>query len=121
MSGSHKDVEGECNAHLYIADDYSDGTATMRCQLHKGHDGEHEEIFYREDDDEKKHAVTVTWEKDERCWHEWVDIKSPEGKIACVGEIEEWMEDEDLKWNDESYKRQCENYDAICTRCKKCE
>jgi hypothetical protein len=50
-----------------------------------------------------------------------VDIKSPEGKIACVGEIEEWMEDEDLKWNDESYKRQCENYDAICTRCKKCE
>ena len=57
MFGPPGDVEGQCNAHLYIADDYGDNHGTMRCQLKKGHLGLHQEIFDR---------GTVTWEKDER-------------------------------------------------------
>lgn len=59
--GPPKDKEDECNAHLYIGDDYGDNVATMRCQLPKGHDGPHKEIFNR-----RGSAVTVTWCVDER-------------------------------------------------------
>ena len=59
MFGPPKDVIGECNAHLYIGDDYGDNGATMRCQLPQGHKGAHKEIF--EDRD-----VQVIWTVDER-------------------------------------------------------
>lgn len=62
MWGKPKDVEGQCNARLFIADDYGDGTATMRCQLALGHDGVHREDFERKGDT----VVTVTWVTDER-------------------------------------------------------
>lgn len=55
------DVDGQCNAHLYIADNYSDGHATMRCQEEKGHPGPHKEEFMREDE-----PVVITWHVDER-------------------------------------------------------
>lgn len=55
------DVPGECNAHLYIADDYRDNEATIRCQLPAGHEGDHVERF-----DRKGNRVVVTWQKDER-------------------------------------------------------
>lgn len=61
MRGKPKDVDGECNSHLYIGDDYGDNTDTMRCQLPKGHDGLHREEFARGGG-----KVVVTWEKDER-------------------------------------------------------
>ena len=62
--GEPEDVPGECNAHLYIADNHGDNRATMRCQLGKGHDGDHMEVFQRGDDRSK--PVTVRWVEDER-------------------------------------------------------
>lgn len=64
--GKPEDVPGECNAHLYIADDYADNEATMRCQLPKGHNGLHQEIFHRGGTE-----VTVTWSIDERDYKEF--------------------------------------------------
>lgn len=60
MYGKPKDTPGECNAHLYIADDWGDNTATIRCQLEKGHSGLHRESFRREG------KVIIEWEVDER-------------------------------------------------------
>ena len=59
MFGSPEDVPGECNARLFIGDDYGDNTATMRCQLEPGHSDLHEEKYG--DEGEK---VIVRWEKD---------------------------------------------------------
>lgn len=61
MFGKPEDVEGECNSHLYIGDDYGDNHSTMRCRLPKGHEGPHREEFRRDGG-----QVVVTWEKDER-------------------------------------------------------
>lgn len=69
MFGPPKDVEGECNAHLYLADDYGDNQTTCRCQLPKGHTGLHTEMFLR---DKKFYGlrtsnnVIITWSVDER-------------------------------------------------------
>ncbi len=60
MFGKPEDVEGECNAHLYIADDHGDNEATMRCSLPKGHEGLHKEEY------KSNGKVIITWEKDER-------------------------------------------------------
>jgi hypothetical protein len=60
MFGEPSDAPGECNARLFIADNYGDGTATMRCQLALGHEGLHQEKFDREG------PVTITWTADER-------------------------------------------------------
>lgn len=54
-----KDVEGECNAHLYIADNFSDNHATMRCELKPEHEGMHHEIY-------RGGTVIVLWEHDDR-------------------------------------------------------
>jgi Fe-S-cluster containining protein len=59
--GKPADVDGECNAHLYIADDYGDNSATMRCQRPVGHEGPHKEIYGAGDQ-----KVEVTWSTDER-------------------------------------------------------
>ena len=61
MFGEPEDTEDECNARLFIADNYGDGTATMRCQLPLGHVGLHQEQF-----DRKGGPVTITWTADER-------------------------------------------------------
>lgn len=61
MFGEPSDTVGECNARLFIGDNYGDGTATMRCQLPIGHDGIHREQFER-----KGGPVTITWTADER-------------------------------------------------------
>lgn len=55
------DVPGDCNARLYIADNFGDNHATMRCQLPKGHEGRHREEYVV-----SRNEVTVTWEKDGR-------------------------------------------------------
>lgn len=70
MYGKPKDVEGQCNAHLYIGDDYGDNHATMRCHLPKGHKGVHCEQYTGS----FAGSVQVTWENDERDFQEDDDL-----------------------------------------------
>jgi hypothetical protein len=56
-----KHIKGECNAHLYISDNFGDNETTIRCQLPEGHEGTHCEWFYRGEG-----KVVISWEKDER-------------------------------------------------------
>lgn len=67
MFGEPQDVDGECNARLFIADNYGDNSATIRCQLAPNHEGSHREQFEREGG-----QVTITWIADERrkCDHD---------------------------------------------------
>ena len=60
--GEPPDTPGECNAHCYIADNFGDNHATMRCQLPKGHAGPHREVFTKMD----AGGCVMTWERDER-------------------------------------------------------
>jgi len=84
MFGEPSDVEGECNACLFIADNYGDNSATIRCQLAPNHEGLHREQFEREGG-----AVTITWAVDERkkCDHgcgRWRhDHHRDDESIAC--------------------------------------
>jgi hypothetical protein len=61
MWGEPLDDPSQCNARLFIGDNYGDGTATMRCQLAPGHDSVHREEFTRPGG-----TVTITWSADER-------------------------------------------------------
>ena len=61
MFGRPKDIEGECNAHLYLGDDWGDNVCTIRCQLPKGHRGLHKERGRL-----LENPFTITWYKDER-------------------------------------------------------
>ena len=80
------DADGECNARLYIGDDYGDNHATMRCQLPEGHDGPHQEQFKREGG---KQQVTITWTLDEREFEE--------------EEEEDDLDEDDLDEDDDEY------------------
>ena len=59
MFGPPEDVEGQCNAHCYIADDYGDNRATIRCQLPPKHKGMHREVS-------REGKLIIEWENDER-------------------------------------------------------
>ena len=59
MLGPPEDIEGQCNAHCYIADDYGDTHATIRCQLPKNHEGKHREVS-------RDGKLIIEWEDDER-------------------------------------------------------
>lgn len=59
--GEPIDVLGECNAHLYIGDNFGDNHATMRCKLPKGHEGEHKEEYLSGGE-----PVVVIWLENER-------------------------------------------------------
>lgn len=61
MWGTPEDIVGECNAHLYLGDDYGDNHCTIRCSLPEGHGEEHKEEFSR-----GGRPVVVTWFVDER-------------------------------------------------------
>ncbi len=50
-----------CEAILYIADDYGDNEATIHCQLPEGHELPHKEEFER-----RGMPVLITWYADER-------------------------------------------------------
>jgi hypothetical protein len=56
--GEPTDVAGQCNARLYIGDNFGDNHATMRCQLAPGHLGPHVETYQDGD-------VRVEWKRDE--------------------------------------------------------
>jgi len=57
--GPQKDVDGQCNDRLEIADDWGDNGATMRCQLKPGHDGPHREAYKGDCGDD----VVVKWSR----------------------------------------------------------
>jgi len=61
LTGEPLDVAGECNARLYIGDNYEDNHVTMRCPLLPGHEGPHKEEFER-----RGKTVTITWWVDEK-------------------------------------------------------
>jgi hypothetical protein len=61
LTGEPLDVDGECNARLYIGDNYQDNHVTMRCSLLPNHEGPHKEEFIRSDK-----PVTITWFIDEK-------------------------------------------------------
>ena len=82
MFGEPPDEEGECNARLFIGDNYGDNSATIRCQLAPNHEGLHREELAREGG-----PVTITWTADERekCSHgcgQW-DHDHRDENIAC--------------------------------------
>ncbi len=58
MFGPLENVEGQCNAHCYIADDYGDNRATIRCQLDPNHKGMHREVS-------RRGKLIIEWEDDE--------------------------------------------------------
>lgn len=60
--GEPEDVEGECNARLFIGDNYGDNHATMRCSLEPGHEGPHQERY----NSQGSGKVLVEWEQDAR-------------------------------------------------------
>lgn len=66
MWGEPEDVEGQCNARLFVADTWGDNHATMRCQKAPGHKGLHRELY-----GQPGARVAVHWEKDarEHCEH----------------------------------------------------
>jgi len=70
MFGPPSDVKGQCNARLYLADDWGDNRLTLRCQLSLGHANPHEERFVKFLQGLKgkvtENAVTVQWTADER-------------------------------------------------------
>lgn len=68
MFGPPDDKPGECNARLFLGDDYGDNTCTIRCGLLPDHDGNHREVFTRG----TSGKVNIAWAKDERhicTWH----------------------------------------------------
>jgi hypothetical protein len=84
MFGKPEDTEGECNAHLYLGDDFDDNHATIRCQLPEGHEGPHVEWFYRGEG-----KVTISWDKDERAR---ADLERAEREARRMERIREWLE-----------------------------
>ena len=61
MFGAPKDVDGDCNARLFLGDDYGDNVCTIRCALAPNHNGLHEERFERGEG-----PAIIQWEIDER-------------------------------------------------------
>lgn len=53
------DVDGECNAWLFIADNFGDSAATIRCYLPVGHEGKHCEQYTSSGG-----SVCIKWEVD---------------------------------------------------------
>lgn len=60
--GEPEDVDDECNARLFVGDNFGDNHATFRCSLAPQHVGPHCEVH----NSREAGVVTVTWEKDER-------------------------------------------------------
>jgi len=83
MNGVPYDVEGQCNAHLYIADDYGDNTATIRCQCPQGHEFTHRHTFNRGTPTQAA-WVRIEWHLDERDWEKYVKIDENGATYHCT-------------------------------------
>lgn len=87
LFGPAPDIPGECNARLYVGDDYGDNRATFRCEMKAGHRGVHIEVFRggtckiiwrhdaREDDDEHEDWVDERHEDAEEEYEESKDAR----------------------------------------------
>lgn len=84
--GEPEDVEGNCNARLFIGDNYGDNHATMRCQLKPGHDGQHCETYHQ---GWRGGTVTVCWERDERDELNGSDEEEPETETDASATVTE--------------------------------
>ncbi len=60
LTGEPLDVDGECNARLYLGDNFEDNHLTLRCSLLPKHEGLHRKEFIRHDK-----SITITWHLDE--------------------------------------------------------
>ena len=60
LTGEPLDVDGECNARLYLGDNFEDNHLTLRCPLLPKHNGPHQTEFIRHDK-----PVIITWQIDE--------------------------------------------------------
>jgi hypothetical protein len=135
--GEPADKDGECNARLFLGDNYGDGTTTIRCPLAPDHEGVHQKQFER-----SGHPVTITWVVDERerCDHgcgQWEHAhKSPYDDNAppCPKDAND-HEDSDCAYchpgdppltcaacgkthyYEEGHKRHCPKEPYTCTTC----
>lgn len=66
-TGEPDDVPGECNARLYIGDNFADNHATMRCSLEKGHEGLHFEKYKSQGSGK----VIISWENHDETEDRW--------------------------------------------------
>ena len=76
MFGPPKDVEGKCNARLFLADDYGDNNCTIMCQLEPNHFSLHKETFMRTwliDGRRVVSEIVITWQEDEKPHYSVVD------------------------------------------------
>jgi len=74
MFGPPKDVEGKCNARLFLSDDYGDNNCTIMCQLEPNHFSLHKETFTRTwmvnaDGQMVTSEIIITWQEDETPHH----------------------------------------------------
>jgi hypothetical protein len=78
MFGEPKDVNGECNARLYLGDDYGDNTCTIRCTLTLGHGGPHRETC-------RDGTVIILFDRDERkkCDHGCGQWNDHDDDVTC--------------------------------------
>lgn len=62
MYGPPKDKPNECNARMFLGDDWGDNRCTIRCSLARGHEGRHVEAFKSE----QHGRVRISWAMDAR-------------------------------------------------------
>jgi hypothetical protein len=110
MFGKPEDVEGKCNARMYLGDDHGDNHTTIICNLPEGHLGRHQEMFKRAGKD-RAGKVTINWDNDEsyhcpkhghveketkvlcrKCYRELPDCPDCEGVGAKEIETDKWEE-----------------------------
>jgi hypothetical protein len=95
MYGAPPDVDGECNARLFLGDDHGDGTCTVRCQLQPDHDGRHSEKCRTGEDHgpPEGHEVSVTWAGDDRIERAWSEFVGSLFHLADDPEAFDWIDE----------------------------
>lgn len=78
--GEPEDVPGECNARLFVGDNFGDNHVTFRCQREPGHEAYHVEHFGR---------GMVTWEHDER------PVQDPFEVVEALAKAEQILEEKE--------------------------
>lgn len=92
MFGPASDVKGQCNARLFLGDDFGDNTCTCQCGLEPIHDGPHREVTNR-DYEGGAGIVIITWNHDERFKCE---KHGPQPKDYCMECLADSVEDEPI-------------------------
>jgi len=77
------DKEGECNAHIYLKNNWEDPPVVIRCTRPLGHPPPHSNCSICEGDlgpRSTKDAFRLYWQEDQRCYHLWEPVGSEEGR-----------------------------------------